>query len=312
MKCKFCGNEIPVGARYCEECGAAVEESDGRINLSKENGGMLDISSPNAGMSDNVNTQNSYNQEQQQYGNQQYGGQQQYGNQQYGGQQQYGNQQYGGQQQYGNQQYGGQQQYGNQQYGGQQQYGNQQYGGQQQYGNQQYGGQQQYGNQQYGNQQYGAMGMGMGMPMYNEGFGSPRHVGFGEAIKLFFKNYTNFSGRSTRSEYWFVQLFMFIVSFVFGLFISIEAASIETSRNSTGAGFAFAMIILVIFYLAIIIPSLAITVRRLHDTGKSGWMYFISFIPWVGGIILLVFTCMASQPCANQWGPAPNPGRGTY
>ena len=266
MKCKFCGNEIPVGARYCEECGAAVEESDGRINLSKDNGGMLDISSPNAGMSDNVNTQNSYNQEQQQYGNQQYGGQQQYGNQQYGGQQ---------------------------------------------YGNQQYGNQQ-YGNQQYGNQQYGAMGMGMGMPMYNEGFGSPRHVGFGEAIKLFFKNYTNFSGRSTRSEYWFVQLFMFIVSFVFGLFISIEAASIETSRNSTGAGFALAMIIFVIFYLAIIIPSLAITVRRLHDTGKSGWMYFISFIPWVGGIILLVFTCMASQPCANQWGPAPNPGRGTY
>ena len=92
-------------------------------------------------------------------------------------------------------------------------------------------------------------------------------VSFGEAIKLFFKNYTNFAGKESRSEFWWAFLFTFIVSTVLG------------AISATIAG---------ICGLALLIPELAISVRRLHDVGKSGWFLLIGLIPLVGGIILLV------------------------
>lgn len=61
----------------------------------------------------------------------------------------------------------------------------------------------------------------------------------------------------------------------------------------------------VIYCLAVLVPSLAVIVRRLHDIGKSGGWFFISFVPFVGGIILLVFECMDSQPGENAYGPNP-------
>lgn len=61
----------------------------------------------------------------------------------------------------------------------------------------------------------------------------------------------------------------------------------------------------VIYSLAVLVPSLAVIVRRLHDIGKSGGWFFISFVPFVGGIILLVFECMDSQPGENAYGPNP-------
>ena len=60
-----------------------------------------------------------------------------------------------------------------------------------------------------------------------------------------------------------------------------------------------------IYYLAIIIPSIAVAIRRLHDTGRSGWWYLISLIPLIGSIILIVFFCEDSKPGVNQWGPNP-------
>ncbi len=64
-------------------------------------------------------------------------------------------------------------------------------------------------------------------------------------------------------------------------------------------------IVMMIYLLVILIPSLALCVRRLHDTGKSGWFFFISFIPLVGAILLLVFLATDSQPGPNQYGPNP-------
>ena len=119
---------------------------------------------------------------------------------------------------------------------------------------------------------------------------SPQYVGFGEAVKLFFINYVNFGGRSTRSEFWYWQLFSFLVSLILGIF-------------TTFIGLNF---ILWLFSIATIIPGLSLSIRRLHDIGRSGWWLLIGLVPLVGAIILLVFDVTESGP-ANEWGePAKN------
>lgn len=111
---------------------------------------------------------------------------------------------------------------------------------------------------------------------------SPKRVSFGEAIQLFFKNYVNFTGRSTRSEYWWAFLFNFLVS-LFTCWIPIVGQIVAA---------------------ALIVPSLALSIRRLHDTGKS-WVYILmGLIPLAGVIILIVQYCKDSD-IDNQWGLAP-------
>ncbi|MFJ5310018.1 DUF805 domain-containing protein [Streptomyces sp. NPDC088350] len=103
------------------------------------------------------------------------------------------------------------------------------------------------------------------------------------------KKYAVFSGRARRKEYWMFALFTAIIAVVL---------------LAIGAAIKFPFLA-VIFYLGILLPGLGVTVRRLHDTGRSGGWFFISFVPLVGGIIMLVFTCSDSQPGANQYGPNP-------
>ena len=121
---------------------------------------------------------------------------------------------------------------------------------------------------------------------------SPEYVGFGGAIKLFFSNYTNFKGRSTRSEYWWWGLALFISSTVLVMLIAL---SIYSKLLYLFWG------ITMLWSLAIVVPNLALAIRRLHDVGKSGWWFLINLVPGVGGIIFLVFTLMASDG-ANNWG----------
>ena len=111
-------------------------------------------------------------------------------------------------------------------------------------------------------------------------------VGFLEAVALFFSRYADFKGRSRRSEYWWVMLFNVIVSVV--LVLLPDSLAFLSSLWS----------------LAILVPSLAICIRRLHDVGKSGWWYLFILIPLVGGIILLVQFCKDSTE-DNPWGPNP-------
>lgn len=118
---------------------------------------------------------------------------------------------------------------------------------------------------------------------YNQGLndGSPKRVSFGEAIKLFFVNYVNFTGRSTASEYWWAFLFNFLVSLCLG-WIPVIGQLVS---------------------LGLMLPGIAISVRRLHDTGKS-WAYMLmGLIPLAGCIILIVQYCKESD-ADNQWGPA--------
>lgn len=124
---------------------------------------------------------------------------------------------------------------------------------------------------------------------YVETEGSPKHVEFGEAIKLFFVNYVNFSGRSTKSEYWWAFLFNFLVGFFLGFFTVFVPGLNALST---------------IFSLGTFLPGMAVGVRRLHDTGKSGWYLLISLIPIVGAILLIVEMCKDSAG-DNEWGLAP-------
>ncbi|MDD9271530.1 DUF805 domain-containing protein [Paenibacillus sp. GCM10023248] len=104
------------------------------------------------------------------------------------------------------------------------------------------------------------------------------------------KNYVGFSGRARRKEYW-----MFVL---FNLIISIGLAIIERILDIKS-------VLTGIYSLAVLLPSLAVTFRRLHDTGKSGWWILIGLIPFIGSIVLIVFNCMDSEPNENKYGPNP-------
>ncbi len=147
-----------------------------------------------------------------------------------------------------------------------------------------------------------------------------KSVGLFRAYALMFKNYANFSGRSRRSEYWMAAvanyLIALIASIVFGAMIISEiegiidvlefkdAFNIPIKFSDFGSLGVFAVIML-IYALIIFIPALSLQVRRLHDTGKSGWFLLISFVPMIGGILLFVFMVLDSTPGANKYGPNP-------
>ena len=106
------------------------------------------------------------------------------------------------------------------------------------------------------------------------------------------KNYAGFSGRAPRIEYWLFGLFNIVVAFGLGLVGELV---------SQGLGAALAGI----YYIAVLIPSLAVSVRRLHDTNRSGWWLLISVIPF-GGIVLLIFFLLRGTAGDNDYGPDPS------
>lgn len=138
--------------------------------------------------------------------------------------------------------------------------------------------------------------------MGNEQINGYSQMGFTTAVKSCFSKYATFTGRARRSEYWFFVLFNILVEIV--VYIPGVLLVLTLSRPQMYIGFGL-LALMGIFALAVIIPGLAVIVRRLHDTGRSGWWYFISLVPFVGGIILLVFLCTDSQPGENKWGPNP-------
>jgi uncharacterized membrane protein YhaH (DUF805 family) len=116
---------------------------------------------------------------------------------------------------------------------------------------------------------------------------------FFEAISSGFRNYVGFSGRASRSEFWYWILFTVLVSIVTSI-IDLEVLS-----SSSISPFSS------IWSLVTFLPSLAMGVRRLHDTDRSGWWWLLSFIPLIGIIVLIVFWCSAGTRGPNRFGPDP-------
>lgn len=110
------------------------------------------------------------------------------------------------------------------------------------------------------------------------------------------RKYATFSGRSRRKEYWLFVLFVIVVSLVLS---GIDAA-IGTYSTSAGTGLLSG-----IFSLAVLVPSIAVLLRRLHDIDRSGWWALLLLVPLVGGLILLIFALFDSTPGENRFGANP-------
>lgn len=119
------------------------------------------------------------------------------------------------------------------------------------------------------------------------------------------KRYADFSGRSRRKEYWMFVLLLVILGAVLGMFTGGFAAMTDPTGAAAESAMGAGSIIMGLFYLAILIPAIAVQVRRFHDQDKSGWFVLLSFIPLVGGIIVLVFMCLEGTKGENRFGPDP-------
>ncbi len=123
-------------------------------------------------------------------------------------------------------------------------------------------------------------------------------AGIGDAVKRFFKKYATFSGRASRSEYWWWMLVNAVVITILSIWtITMAVGSIDpVTGELTGSGFMLPYALVGLWGLATLVPSLALTVRRLHDGGFNGWMILLGLIPGVGGLIILIFALMPSKP----------------
>ena len=117
-------------------------------------------------------------------------------------------------------------------------------------------------------------------------------------------NYVNFQGRARRSEYWGYTLFWWIfliLALVLDTFISLAVFGGDLEEG-------FLPILTILFALGTILPNIALWVRRFHDLDMSGWMYLLGMIPYVGGLILFVFSLLDSKPGTNAYGVSPKYG----
>lgn len=110
------------------------------------------------------------------------------------------------------------------------------------------------------------------------------------AILTCFKKYAVFSGRARRSEFWYFQLFCLLGNLIFSFWVSKS----ETTE-----------ILGLIFFLVTLLPTLAVTVRRLHDLGRSGWLILVALIPFIGVLVVLFWATQEGNPDHNQYGPSP-------
>lgn len=142
-------------------------------------------------------------------------------------------------------------------------------------------------------------------------------MGFGEAVRTVFKDkYATFSGRASRSEYWWSFLFLIIAEVVVAGVLFALAAALGVGDDLGTGGFSTLMIVFVVlffvFMLAAIIPMIAVAVRRLHDRNMSGWWYLglavLGAVPYVGflaTIALFVLMVLKGTEGDNRFGPNP-------
>jgi uncharacterized membrane protein YhaH (DUF805 family) len=124
-------------------------------------------------------------------------------------------------------------------------------------------------------------------------------MGFTDAIKTGFQKYIGFSGRAARSEYWYWVLFVILVQIVAWLIDMTLFGFNTTGVNPIGA----------LASLALLLPGLAVSIRRLHDIDRVGWWIFLALIPIVGAIVLIYWACLRGTVGENRFGPDPLAGK---
>lgn len=127
-------------------------------------------------------------------------------------------------------------------------------------------------------------------------------MNFGQAIQSGFKNFVTWRGRAARSEYWWWMLFVYLVQIPFSIIYSLSIQNIVfTGEFDVSVFFNWAYYLLIVVGLVLFLPSLSMLIRRLHDTDRSGGWYWILLVPFVGSIVLLVFTLLPSTPGPNRF-----------
>ena len=112
-------------------------------------------------------------------------------------------------------------------------------------------------------------------------------MGFSEAVRSGFENYATFDGRASRPAYWWWFLFLILVTIAANIVDAIIGAPILS----------------IVVALGLFLPNLSVAIRRLHDTGNTGWWVLIGFIPLIGFIVLLIFYLQRGDPGENKYGP---------
>ena len=131
-------------------------------------------------------------------------------------------------------------------------------------------------------------------------------ISFGGAVARGFKKYATFTGRASRSEYWWWTLFTFLTYLVLGLVTYIVGTVTSRDGGRTPGLVAVPLIILfAAFFLGILVPTLALTVRRLHDAGYSGLFALLLLIPYLGSLIILIFALLPSSPAGAKYDLVP-------
>lgn len=118
------------------------------------------------------------------------------------------------------------------------------------------------------------------------------------------KRYADFKGRSRRLEFWMFALLNVIV--IFGIIaLTLLLSDIPADPTASDGNVSPVIILLMLWIVATIVPNIAVTVRRLHDQDKSGWLYLITLIPYIGWVFLLIFACVDGTHGPNQYGDDP-------
>ena len=130
---------------------------------------------------------------------------------------------------------------------------------------------------------------------------APVGVIFPTAFQRAFSKYATFKGRASRSEFWFVALGSSMITFSVLVLSSMFGVDSNGDPNAIGSSLTQALFA---WYLGSAVPAISLLVRRLHDTGHSGWFYWIILIPLIGAMILLVSLAKKSDVVPNQFGPA--------
>lgn len=123
---------------------------------------------------------------------------------------------------------------------------------------------------------------------------SMRKIGPRIAFNRFLTNYAKFSGRATRSEYWWIALFFFLVALLVQLAAVVTSDPALTFYHQDGVSLLFMIGILLLIVFSIV-PIISLSVRRLHDSNNSGWLFLVTLIPIIGQIILIIFLALPSK-----------------
>ena len=116
------------------------------------------------------------------------------------------------------------------------------------------------------------------------------------------RQYADFSGRARRKEYWIFKVFLYLVFLVIVIFCALIASLLSKDNQDV---ISILISIPIIVYLFFVIPLLAVSVRRMHDVGMSGWFLLINLVPSIGSLVFFIFTLFDSQYYENKWGPNP-------